>query len=114
MNPNYTSINVKDSIANEDSILNYYKKLIKMRKQYPAFIYGEYLPLLEDDKHLFCYLRVMDQQKFAVILNFSDAEVNVVLPTDVHLKNLLLDNYDDIPNKEKLVLRPYEAQVYSC
>jgi len=114
VNPNYTSINVQDSIIDEHSVLNYYKKLIKMRKQYTTFIYGKFIPLLEDDNRLFCYLRVMDQEKFAVILNFSDTEVNVALPADVHRKTLLLDNYDVILNTEKLVLRPYEAQVYSC
>jgi Glycosidases len=114
VNPNYRSINVQDSILDEHSVLNYYKKLIKMRKQHAAFIYGKFVPLPESDQRLFCYLRVLDQQKFVVILNFSDAEVTVALPAEVHRKTLLLDNYDTVLDAEKLVLHPYEAQVYRC
>ena len=53
-NDNYPSINIKDSIDNENSILHYYKKLISLRKSYPVLIYGEYEPILQKHKENFC------------------------------------------------------------
>ena len=40
VNPNYTKINAKEQIAREDSVFNYYKKLIALRKEYEIIVYS--------------------------------------------------------------------------
>ena len=54
VNPNYTKINVKRDLADPDSILNYYKKMIQLRKDYPVLVYGSDSPMLNSHNQMFC------------------------------------------------------------
>lgn len=116
VNPNYVDINVKNDEENKDSILNYYKKLIKMRKENPAIVYGKYIPILEQHESIFSYLRELDNEKIIVILNFKGEAVDFKLPEDIELAEgpLLISNYSTELGKglKDIKLRPYEARVY--
>src|SRR5690606_10278546 len=48
VNPNYRDINVKEAMADPDSIFHYYRKLIALRKRHDIVVYGDFVPLLED------------------------------------------------------------------
>jgi len=73
VNPNYKNgINVKDQQHNPDSLLNYYKHLLRVRKQTPALIEGEYIPLQNTAKDYFAFLRSSEKQNVLVVLNFSE------------------------------------------
>ena len=52
VNPNYLEINAKKEISDADSIYNYYKKLIKLRKENMVFTQGEFQLLLEEDPQI--------------------------------------------------------------
>lgn len=116
VNPNYTEINVKRSISDENSIFHYYRKLISLRKQNPALIYGEYIPVDFDNEQVYSYLRVLGDERFLVILNFYEAPVLFEMPDGIEYKtmDLILSNYaaDLPPFTGKLELRPYEARIY--
>jgi len=71
VNPNYTCINVQAANKDSDSVLNYYKKLIQIRKQYPIVVYGSFTPLLEADDQIFAYMRTFYEESLLVIANFS-------------------------------------------
>jgi alpha-glucosidase len=72
VNPNYKDgINVKDQQHNPSSLLNYYKHILRVRKNTPALIEGEYQPLQSTAKHYFAFLRVSNRQTVLVVLNFS-------------------------------------------
>lgn len=72
VNPNYAEgINVRDQHDNPDSLLNYYKKLIRVRKQTPALVTGEYKPLHEKAPDYFAFLRYTPEQTVLVVLNYS-------------------------------------------
>jgi len=73
VNPNYKNgINVKDQMHNPDSLLNYYKHLLRLRKHTPALIEGEYLPLHPKAQDYFSFLRVTGNQSVLVCLNYSE------------------------------------------
>ena len=73
VNPNYKDgINVRDQQHNPDSLLNYYKHLLRVRRNTPALIDGEYIPLHATAKDYFAFLRKSEEQTALVLLNFSE------------------------------------------
>jgi len=78
VNPNYRNgINVNDQQHNPNSLLNYYKHLLRVRKQSPALIEGEYVPVHNTAKDYFAFLRKSAEQTVLVILNFSDTKLEL-------------------------------------
>ncbi|MDU4750317.1 MAG: alpha-glucosidase [Clostridium butyricum] len=116
VNPNYKSINVEQEINNEDSILNYYKKLIKIRKDNEIVVYGKYDLLLEESEEIYSYMRTLNNERLLVICSFSKEEITFNLPSEVEYnsKKLLIGNYDVCIDEqlENIKLRPYECRVY--
>jgi oligo-1,6-glucosidase len=116
LNPNYKDINVKKALEEENSVFYYYQKLIKLRKKHLVIVYGDYRLLLEDDEHVWAYLRTLDHDELLVVLNFFEDEVNFGLPKEIQYKkaDLLISNYQvhNSEESEQIHLRPYEARVY--
>ncbi|MEP7136531.1 MAG: alpha-glucosidase [Chloroflexota bacterium] len=80
VNPNYkTGINVKDQHHNPSSLLNYYKHILRVRKNAPALIEGEYIPLQDTAEDYFAFLRVSSGQTALVVLNFSKHSLDLDL-----------------------------------
>jgi alpha-glucosidase len=74
VNPDYKrGINVRDQEHNPSSLLNYYRLLLKVRKQNPALSEGKYLPVHTASDEYFAFLRRSDEQTVLVILNFSSS-----------------------------------------
>lgn len=115
-NSNYKKINVKESLNDPCSIYNYYKKLIKLRKKNPVFIYGNYRIILDESEKIYAYIRKLNDMNILVILNFYEDAAVFKLPQDIKFneKELLISNYvvsdqDDLKNVN---LKPYETRVY--
>ena len=73
INPNYAQgVNVADQQNDPDSMLNFYKRMLQVRKQTPALIEGDFQPLNETSNHYFAFLRRSSEQTCLVILNLSD------------------------------------------
>jgi Glycosidases len=117
VNMNYTQINVERELQNPHSVLNYYKKLIKLRKSCPVIVYGDYSEIETDSDRVFAYTRCLDSQRLLVILNFSESETVLKLPESIDLNGFeeVLCNYGDDSGVQAgaISLRPYEAVVYS-
>jgi oligo-1,6-glucosidase len=113
VNPNYRSINAEESLKDPDSIFHYYKRLIALRKQHPIMIYGDYEILAEDHKKVYAYTRTLANEKWLIVLNFSDQEAQFEMPFVGH-KELIIGNYDASTETSdgQMQLRPYEACVY--
>jgi len=87
VNPNYKNgINVKDQLHNPSSLLNYYKHLLHVRKQLPALIEGEYVPLQNTAKDYFAFLRMVEGHTVLVVLNFSEQPLDLDLARAKELK----------------------------
>ena len=110
VNPNYTNINVEAQINDEDSILHFYKKLIKFRKNHEIVVYGSYDLLLADDPNVFAYKRTLGNQTLYVLCNFTEQSVDVGIPGYEEDKNQLVIHNDT--EWTKGTLHPYEARVY--
>jgi oligo-1,6-glucosidase len=116
VNPNYKEINVKEALADPNSVFHYYKKLIQLRKQHDIIVYGTYDLILEDDPYIYAYTRTLGNEKLIVITNFSEKTPVFRLPDDItyKTKELLISNYDVDETEElkEIRLRPWEARVY--
>jgi alpha-glucosidase len=78
VNPNYKNgINVRDQQHNPSSLLNYYKHLLQVRKNSPALIEGDYIPLNNTAKDHFAFIRKSNEQTILVILNFSSKKLDL-------------------------------------
>ena len=109
VNPNYKKINVADQLKREDSVFNYYKKLIRLRKENEIIVYGNYELLLPEDENIFAYIRTLDNQKLLVVCNFSKSEQKFDFSGYENAK-VLISNYNRDARKDG-ILKPYEATV---
>jgi alpha-glucosidase len=72
VHPNHAEgVNVKEQHDNPDSLLNYYRRLVRVRKQTPALVAGEYKPVHEKGEDYFAFLRFSEAQTVLVVLNYS-------------------------------------------
>lgn len=81
---NYNTINVEAAIADKNSILYVYKKLIELRHKHDIVTYGSIEPLYMDDEHLFIYKRHYNDETWLVITNFSKS--TIALPKDLNIE----------------------------
>ena len=113
VNPNYTKVNAKEQMSREDSVWNYYKKLIQLRKQNPIIVYGTYELLLPDSEELYVYTRTLEEQQILVICNYSENEVEFEVPETFANaeRTIWIGNYGREKVEEKMTLKPYECMV---
>ena len=120
VNPNYKEINAASQVKDPDSIYSYYKRLIRLRKQYPIIVYGDFTPLFEDSEENYCYIRTLSDEKLLVLCSFSEKEQVISLPEEFcnRTAKQLIGNYhlqsrlvSDIKTEQAIRLAPYEAKV---
>ena len=111
VNPNYKEINAKAETADPDSVFNYYKKLIALRKQNPIMVYGKYEPLLMESEELFVYTRTLEETKLLVVCSFCDHETTFAIPEEFQGAPCLISNRERSHEGAEIVLRAYEAFV---
>lgn len=111
VNPNYTEINAAEQVDCEDSIFNYYRKLIQLRKELPVLTDGKFTMLDMDHNQIFAYLRDNGEDKLLVVCNFYGNTVDYAVSERAEDLELLIGNYTE-ENMQTDVLRPYEARIY--
>jgi oligo-1,6-glucosidase len=114
LNENYPFINVEQQKNDTNSILNYYKKLIKLRKQQEALTYGTYTNLTPTSNKIWAYLREIEGHKLLVINNFTNKIQAFSHHLLINKKELLLGNYTVVKQKSAntVLLNPYESTIY--
>lgn len=111
VNPNYTEINAAEQVDRENSIFNYYRKLIQLRKELPVLTDGKFTMLDVDHDQIFAYLRDNGEDKLLVVCNFYGNTVDYAVSEKAENLELLIRNYTE-ENMQTDVLRPYEARIY--
>ncbi|MCP3032523.1 alpha-glucosidase [Halobacillus sp. A1] len=112
VNPNYVRINVEKSMASPDSIFNFYKRLIQLRKDHSVLVYGSYQLVLPDHDQIFAYSRSLEGEAFRIMANLTgdpaviDDESVAGRTEDVCLSNYGLDMM------EEGLMQPFEVRVY--
>lgn len=116
VNPNYPAINVKQALADPNSVFYTYQKLIQLRKSHPIIVYGAYDLILDDDEQIYAFTRTLEDECLLVILNFTPNTPVFNLPAHITLSDLtlLIGNYEVDPAEDirQFRLRPFEARVY--
>ncbi len=113
VNPNYNKINVAAQQNDPDSVLNFYKKMIRLKKANEVFTYGTYDLLLKNDPQIFAYTRTLGEEKVLVAANLS-VNPAVMKGITVDDRDLLLNNYQTAEHEavDEFTLKPYETRVY--
>ncbi|MDO5788849.1 MAG: alpha,alpha-phosphotrehalase [Fusobacterium sp.] len=110
---NYKEINVKNQINDEDSIFNYYRKLIALRKEHRVIALGKTIPLAENDKNIYMFKRVLENEELLVVTNFYNVECSIELDFEIEGYECILSNNGEKVTLEKnLKLQPYDALVF--
>ena len=111
VNPNFKTLNIEAQEKDPNSPLNYFRKIVKLRKENPVLIYGKYTLLDKDNAKVFAYKRELDGKKMLVLLNFT-AE-NATVNTGIDMKNAKItsSNYFNLDLIDFSILRPYEALI---
>ena len=104
---NYREINAENERRDDDSILNYYKRLIQLRKEEPVVAEGQIAFLFQDVPGVFAYRRFLEGRELFVVCNLTRRDA-VLDGAPWSGGEKLLGNYGD----SSPVLRPYEAAVY--
>jgi oligo-1,6-glucosidase len=110
VNPNYTTVNAIAQEKDPNSILNYFRKMVNLRKDNDVLIYGKYTLLDRDNPDVYAFTRELNGRKLLVVLNFKNK--NSIANTGIDLKHVksLINNYTT-PSTDGS-LRPYEAIIY--
>ena len=110
-NPNYVTVNAAAQEEDPNSILNFYRKAIALRKRLSCVRWGKYTEYQKNSNKLYVYSMQDDRQKILVVCSFSDREQKFKAPAGFHmdLAQLALGNYE---HPDLGVLKPYEARVY--
>ena len=106
VNDNYASRNVEQQASDPQSILNFFKKIVAVRKSSPALQRGDFTPLTEDPHQVLAYQRQFEDERVIVILNFSIREAEFDLP-EGSWQSLL----EDATVVESLKLAPYQVSI---
>ena len=112
--PRYAEFNAKDEAQDPQSVLNYYKKMVALRKSaYPGeqLTLGEIAPILLEYPDLIAYKRIKDGKEVAVICSFSPCPLSVKLGFEPG--KIFIANYEK-PfelSAEGYVLPPFSAFV---
>ena len=110
VNKNYEEINVRESLADPDSIFFYYQKLIGLRKRCRVISEGNYEPVLVKQKGVFAYKRSWQKERLLVFANFTGKSQEIEGNETLEGWEILLSNCASPEIKEKkLVLEPFGA-----
>lgn len=116
VNSNYKEINVESQENDEDSVLNYYRRLVAVRKsdEYKeVFTYGRFVPVYEDTESIMAYYRVGEDKRMLVAANFG--RETQVLNLEYPCKKVVLSNYgNEINDGKVLELGSCEVIVMEC
>ena len=111
VNENYRDINVAQQEADPDSILNFYRKAIALRKDLKVVRHGDYQEHFPLSASVYTYSRSMEGQRILVVCSFTRDETHMFIPKgfDLSKAKLILQNYEKV---QADTLAPYECRVY--
>ena len=105
---NYPIINAEDEVNDPDSVYHYYRQLIELRHRHEIIVYGEFVPMLEENPDVYAFARVLDGKRLTVLLNWTGKTVACPMAEEP-LGEELISNY---PSHQAGKLQPYEARVF--
>ena len=109
VNSNYPTVNAETEESDPDSILNFYRKCLALRKENETLLFGTYKEYKKLSSKVYLYERALGNDRILVLCSFSDRPCRVRLPKPYRgLPSIcLLSNYSEKPFDG--TLQPYEA-----
>jgi oligo-1,6-glucosidase len=108
--PNYKNINAAAQEKDANSTLNYFRRIVKLRKDNLALIYGKYTLLDAQNPDTYAYTRELNGKKLLILLNFTGKQASAQTGVDLGNATVLIGNYQK--SSKNGTLMPYEAVVY--
>jgi oligo-1,6-glucosidase len=111
-NPNYKEVNVAAESGDPDSVLEHYRRLIRLRHEEPAVAYGDFAMVVPDDPKLYAFTRSYEGVDLLVVANFSQdgAVIPGTVADDWVDAELVLCNLDG--ERDGLRMEPWESRIY--
>lgn len=110
----FDGISLEEEQKDSNSLWNYYRKIIQLKKSSPAFAMGTYSAVQNENDKVFSFLRSSDKEQVLVVVNLSDGKEQ----TNINLKdksavNMLSRTTEKTDSNGLLVsLNPYEVKIY--
>jgi alpha-glucosidase len=117
INPSYAQgVNVADQLDDPDSLLTFYRRMLRLRKETPALVAGDYTPLHEEAEDYLAFLRRSEAngQTCLVVLNMSNQAHTLSLDLDAHAPRLLFSSFmrdGDTDDVSQLPIAPFEVYI---
>lgn len=109
INPNYHEVNVETQQADDNSILNFYKKAIKLRQKEEILnlvVATPFTLVNPEHKDVFAYLHENEKTTLLVISNFRDYAVEFSTPHLENIEEVFLSNYDNFEILDTTIILP--------
>ncbi|MGX7024390.1 glycoside hydrolase family 13 protein [Vagococcus hydrophili] len=106
VNPNHQEINVKNALADKNSVFYTYQKLIQLRKDHPLVVWGDY-ELQETADKVFSYIRSYEGKRWLIVANLSDDTQE--FSSEEKIKEVLIENMATPENLNQVTLKPWQA-----
>lgn len=114
VNKNHAEVNVAAQEINPDSVLNYFRKMVRLKRDNEILIYGTYKLLAPNHSQIYAFLREYEEEKWLVILNFSNKNVSFEMEEIGQIKREIINNYSTIQaNGILLQLQAYQAVIFA-
>ncbi|UII76350.1 alpha-glucosidase [Flagellimonas sp. HMM57] len=116
VHPNHKrGLNVDEQEKDKSSVLNYFKKMVQIRKDHLGLVYGDYQLLLKDNEEVYAYTRSMGSENYLILLSFSTEKATFQLEnlTSANLELLISNDVSKtLKHNTSFELNPYQACVY--
>jgi oligo-1,6-glucosidase len=110
VNNNHVVLNAATEEKDPNSELNYFRKMVKLRKNNLTLVYGKYNLVDSENKNVYAYTRELNGEKLLILLNFSAQKATVKTGLDTKKAKLLITNYGGKSSTTEV--RPYEASIF--
>ena len=113
LNPNHTSINAAEALADPDSVFHHYRRLIELRHTESTVVNGDFTMILADDPNIYAYVRRWQATQLLIVANVSCVANAVELQDATWWSTeLVLGNWPTPAADDAALLRPWEARIY--
>lgn len=115
INPNYREINAESQEDDPDSLLNFYRALLKFKKETPVAVWGDYTEYFPKDRNFYVYERSHEGKRLLVICSFTKKALRFTAPEGIELSRgrLVFSNYEGcFVIMNGFTSKPYEMRVY--
>ena len=114
-NPNHTHIHAEQALSDPDSVFHHYRRLIRMRQDWPVLVHGTYEQLLAEHTQVDAFIRSLGQERLLIVCNFSSTEIRLEKPHSLAGCSItwVFGNGSEPADidREHWVLQPWEARI---